>query len=1040
LCYADYLKNILLPTKGSSLVGIEQLSTVWSEWSVVEQIGEGSFGRVYKVVREEYGVTDYAAVKVISIPQSSSELNSLRAEGYDETSSRSYFENIVTDFVNEIKMMVSMKATTNIVSVEDYKVVEKTEEVGWDIFIRMELLTSFIDYTVGKKLSEEEVIKLGQDVCSALELCARKNIIHRDIKPENIFISSFGDFKVGDFGIARELEKSSGSVSMTTVGTYNYIAPEIEKSKRYDASVDTYSLGLVLFRLLNNNRLPFLDPNAQLITKQDRDKAVRRRLDGEQLSEPAEASPEMANLVIRACMFDPAKRFKSASEMKSALEAVKNGTYEMQSLGEEGASDKSGDSKKTGFLNSSVKRWIPATLIACVVLAAIVVIAVLSRNDNVQRDGVNGDGLTVSNPAEETHSPEETSKDNTAGDISNASKLEDDVTISFAISKNENMSNADFTRSLAIITERFQALTDTYTIERDDDSVVVTMLESDMGVTSALVNQTLGIITGSGTFTVYQSGEPWGSVELDKNYILSADVRTEPADFVTPDNDFWEEMREADRSDMLYIHVEVTNSGAEKIADLIETGTDGLYVSTNEVRVTGGTIGGSRIGVLSPVPGTDSEFYLILHEFGNTGLNNLVAAALTHFTLPGMVSCKIIENLIWEKTDEVDGGLHQVDDIEGDSVTLLYSVSDYYVDFLTDEDFESAVSVFRNRMDALGNPYAIGYPDRNVVMIAIKTSPERLGNDFISLISTPGDEDNIRVNDENVFTSRDIKAITVDRESDISYSIRVLLNDDALENDEKAEKIINNTIHFTISGVRVSSNSAAEISDDGSIRFDRLNFVSHEEMTENSKFILDLIYEIVNGDDIRYTSITETENSRSEYRMFLRIDFVDAIWDLGGDPGNREWGVNCDSADDVRIRSIIAEQFDGVTVLRPYGSSGHLNMLFDLEADDDLPQRFMSLVEEIFTVCGFADSDYSSVFFYNENTDKPDDRFRILFRRIWDYQIEYTLANDARAAYGGMYFSLGVTGSTFDRFRDEAVDLSESMEFFRALPGEIIFG
>ncbi|MCL2165512.1 MAG: serine/threonine protein kinase, partial [Oscillospiraceae bacterium] len=308
---------------GENAMSIEKLSEVWPEWRVTGQIGEGSFGKVYKIVREEYGVTSYAALKVISIPQSDAEIKSLRVEGMDEQSTRSYFESIVKDFINEIKLMVSMKGTSNIVSVEDFKVIERTDIVGWDVLIRMELLTSFVDYLTDKTLSETEVIKLGQDVCSALELCSRRNIIHRDIKPENIFISDFGDYKIGDFGIARELEKTSGA--MSSKGTYNYVAPEVITSKQYDSTVDIYSLGLVLYMLLNNNRLPFLDPNAQQILYQDRKNAIDRRISGVPLPAPVGASPQMSHAILQACSFNPGIRFKTANEFKNALEAVKTG-------------------------------------------------------------------------------------------------------------------------------------------------------------------------------------------------------------------------------------------------------------------------------------------------------------------------------------------------------------------------------------------------------------------------------------------------------------------------------------------------------------------------------------------------------------------------------------------------------------------------------------------------------------------------------------------------------------------------------------------
>lgn len=74
----------------------------------------------------------------------------------------------------------------------------------------MELLTPLLDYLNNNSISEREVLKIGIDICRALEVCNQKKIIHRDVKPENIFISSTGDFKLGDFGIARTLEKTSG--------------------------------------------------------------------------------------------------------------------------------------------------------------------------------------------------------------------------------------------------------------------------------------------------------------------------------------------------------------------------------------------------------------------------------------------------------------------------------------------------------------------------------------------------------------------------------------------------------------------------------------------------------------------------------------------------------------------------------------------------------------------------------------------------------------------------------------------------------------
>ena len=201
-------------------MGIEKLASFWPEWQIDEQLGEGAYGKVFRAHREEHSFVTDAAIKVITVPQSDAEVSSMQYEGMTERETKTYFEGIVQDFVNEIKLMETLKGTSNIVSVEDFKVIENTEKIGWDIFIRMELLEPFNKYAYNHPLDEAEVTKLGIDLCSALELCYTNHIIHRDIKPANIFIDGFGSFKLGDFGIAKELEKTTGAVSSKGILLY----------------------------------------------------------------------------------------------------------------------------------------------------------------------------------------------------------------------------------------------------------------------------------------------------------------------------------------------------------------------------------------------------------------------------------------------------------------------------------------------------------------------------------------------------------------------------------------------------------------------------------------------------------------------------------------------------------------------------------------------------------------------------------------------------------------------------------------------------
>lgn len=295
--------------------------SVWPEWELIEKIGEGSFGKVYKAKRTERGRSFYSAIKIISIPASKGELDSVRSEMNNEQSTRGYFRNLVEDCIQEIYTMEHFCGNSHVVSFEDFKVVEYLDEIGWDISIRMEYLTSFMDYCTGKELTEKEVIKLGCDLAMALIYCRKLNIIHRDVKPENIFVSRFGDFKLGDFGIAREQAHTMSNMSKK--GTYSYMAPEIYKGEKYDSSIDIYSLGIVLYKLMNQNRLPFLSLDKQLITYRDKETALARRMAGEKMPVPVNASAAFSHIILKACAYEPGKRYRKPEDMLRDLEKLR---------------------------------------------------------------------------------------------------------------------------------------------------------------------------------------------------------------------------------------------------------------------------------------------------------------------------------------------------------------------------------------------------------------------------------------------------------------------------------------------------------------------------------------------------------------------------------------------------------------------------------------------------------------------------------------------------------------------------------------------
>ena len=293
----------------------------FGSWHIKRFIGAGSYGKVFEIERRDFDMVFTGALKAITIPADKSEYEQVLEAGMDREGASTYFRDYVQELNREIALMSRLKGHSNIVSYEDHQIIPHEDGIGWDILIRMELLKPINDaLRQNKSFTRAEVIRLGTDLCRALEVCGQYNIIHRDIKPANIFISDTGDYKLGDFGVARIASASTGA--STRAGTVNYMAPEVFRGEKYTANVDIYSLGLVMYQLLNANRMPFYPPYPQPITFSAAEQARARRLAGEALPLPSGAQDALGQLVCKACAPDPAQRFASPLALRKALEAL----------------------------------------------------------------------------------------------------------------------------------------------------------------------------------------------------------------------------------------------------------------------------------------------------------------------------------------------------------------------------------------------------------------------------------------------------------------------------------------------------------------------------------------------------------------------------------------------------------------------------------------------------------------------------------------------------------------------------------------------
>ena len=318
----------------------EHIYLPWSGWKIVKYLGGGAYGKVYEIERNNSGIQEKAAVKIVSRPKEESELEADYQNGYDRESIAVKYTEILQEYINEYKLMKELQGQSNIVSCDDFALEKNPNGIGGKIYIRMELLTPLQKVTKERLLSEKEVIKLGKDICKALILCESRNIIHRDIKPDNIMISKFGDYKLGDFGVSKVMSHTTGA---TMTGTEGYMAPEVLHIEKYGKEVDIYSLGIVMYWLLNNRRMPFIGADEK-VTLVNANQAAIRRYQGEKIPAPKNGSDELKKIVLKACEYKPKDRYLTAQEMYDALEEIGSGkSYTKNTVSGYQAETSSGD-------------------------------------------------------------------------------------------------------------------------------------------------------------------------------------------------------------------------------------------------------------------------------------------------------------------------------------------------------------------------------------------------------------------------------------------------------------------------------------------------------------------------------------------------------------------------------------------------------------------------------------------------------------------------------------------------------------------------
>jgi len=276
---------------------VRELSTGSSfagRYQIIEELGHGGMGRVYKVQDTKIG--EKIALKLIR-PEA----------GLDKKS--------LDRFSNELKLARKIRHK-NVCQMFDLGEDQGTRYITME-YVHGEDLKQLIR-KVGR-LSPGQSIGIARQVCDGLEEAHKLGVVHRDLKPQNIMVDEDGKARIMDFGIARSLSGKSMTGAGVMIGTPEYMSPEQVEGKDIDQRSDIYSLGVILYEMVAG-RLPFIGDTPLSVAHKHKYEAPE---DPKKLN--TQVSDDLARVILKCLAKDEHARFQSAAELGAELGRIEEG-------------------------------------------------------------------------------------------------------------------------------------------------------------------------------------------------------------------------------------------------------------------------------------------------------------------------------------------------------------------------------------------------------------------------------------------------------------------------------------------------------------------------------------------------------------------------------------------------------------------------------------------------------------------------------------------------------------------------------------------
>lgn len=258
-------------------------------WKIISRLPDDNGNEIYKVSKKDFdgtlisGLLRYVVIK-------NDEYN---------------IEN--TDFINdEASFLKTISQSGDCFNYLDIYVNNNPAKKKIEFFIITEDLKSLSDVMKSKVFDENKVLDFGIQMSAILERLESKNIFHGNINPDDIFVTFDGKYKLGGFS---DFESKIDDMS--------FIAPEIFKKENADFTTDIYSLGLIMYSMSNNGKIPFENDGVS------HDDAVKMRFDGKAVTAPKNGSEKLKSVIVIACQPNNDNRWKNAGNIKNALTSIK---------------------------------------------------------------------------------------------------------------------------------------------------------------------------------------------------------------------------------------------------------------------------------------------------------------------------------------------------------------------------------------------------------------------------------------------------------------------------------------------------------------------------------------------------------------------------------------------------------------------------------------------------------------------------------------------------------------------------------------------